>query len=171
MMRFPALEETMAVQYPSGRDASGTLPRVPMTPEVFRRLQAEVERLAEARTAAQFAAREDGISGEASAPTVLAAGELHLLERRLETLQRVLVEAHVVAPDGMAIVGTRVLLCDADGSLESYELVAPGEADARSGKVSPESPLGSAVLARREGETTQVAAPDGARWVTVVRVD
>ena len=144
---------------------------LPMTREVFRRLERSVEWLAADLLAVQAAAHRDGLTGEAEAPTVLAVGELHLLSQRLETLERVLLEARVVTPDGTAIVGSRVLTRDADGALESYELVAPGEADPRSGSISPESPLGRALLGRRAGETVEVAAPGGARSVTLVRVD
>ena len=52
----------------------------------------------------------------------------------------------------------------------SYTIVFPGDGDPSRGWVSADSPLGSAVLGARAGESVHVAAPVG-RWrVTVVAV-
>src|SRR5687768_16744269 len=78
---------------------------VPMTREAFSRLEAETERLVTALGESQATAWQDGISGEADAPTFVANGELHLIERRLEKLRSVIASARVVQPDGRALVG------------------------------------------------------------------
>ena len=72
--------------------------------------------------------------------------------------------------DGVVIMGSRVVVRDADDSTDSYTLVAPGEADPRAGRISFESPLGRALLGGRAGETAAVAAPAGVRAVTIVEV-
>ena len=118
---------------------------IPMTVDVLRRLQAEAERLTGHLPRLQAVAQEDGVSGDREAPTVLAAGDLHLAARRLETLRRVIAEGYLVEPDGRAIVGSRVTVRHADGEQESYELVAPGETEVRLGRISPDSPLGAAM--------------------------
>src|SRR4051794_1886327 len=81
---------------------------MPMTRDVLRRLESDVERLVDELPALQMQAREHGVSGDAKSPTVLAAGDLHLASRRLETLRRVIAEAHVVEPDGRIVIGSRV---------------------------------------------------------------
>ena len=110
-----------------------------MTRDVLRRLEADVERLSEQLPRLQALAQTEGVSGDPESPTVLAAGNLHLASRRLETLRRVIADSHIVDPDGRVVLGSRVTVQYADGESETYELVAPGEADARVGRISPES--------------------------------
>src|SRR5690242_15630264 len=141
---------------------------IPMTRDVFSRLAAEADRLVERLPRLQTEARQHGVSGDPGAPTVLAAGDLHLASRRLEMLRRVLEAAEVVEPDGRVLIGSRVTVRHADDEIETYELVAPGEADARQGRISPDSPLGSALLGRREHDVTFVEAPAGRMQLTIM---
>jgi transcription elongation factor GreA len=143
---------------------------MPMTQEVFSRLEAEAERLVDQLPQLQAQARQHGVSGDPRSPTVLAAGDLHLASRRLEILRRVLEDAEVVEPDGTVLIGSRVTVRHADGEIETYELVAPGEADARQGRISPDSPLGSALLGRSEGDVTYMEAPAGRVELTITAV-
>jgi transcription elongation factor GreA len=161
----------MAMRKPVEPDVSATVRGLPMTREVFDRLQAEVERLADRIPAVAAPILVDGMSEDVVIGTVPDAWEHHLEAQRLNTLRRVLAEARVVTPDGQVVVGSRALVRDDDGSVDAYTLVAPGEADPRAGSISPDSPLGGALLGRREGETIEVSAPAGTRWVTVEQVD
>ena len=68
-------------------------------------------------------------------------------------------------------MGSRITVSDADGSLDTYVLMAPGEADPRAGHISPESPLGAALLERRAGDLVEVATPAGTRRIAVVSVE
>jgi transcription elongation GreA/GreB family factor len=115
-------------------------------------------------------AQEHGVSGDPETPTVLAAGELHVASRKLETLRRVMADSHVVEPDGQVVVGSRVSVRHSDGEEEAYEMVAPGEADARAGRISPDSPLGAALLGRRADEVTYMDAPSGRVQLTLTAV-
>jgi hypothetical protein len=65
---------------------------IPMTADVLRRLETEADRLQSQIPRLQVVAQEHGVSGDREAPTVLAAGDLHLAARRLENLRRVLAE-------------------------------------------------------------------------------
>jgi transcription elongation factor GreA len=137
-------------------------PRVmPMTRDVLRRLENDVERLVDELPALQTQARENGVSGDPKSPTVLAAADLHLASRRLEMLRRVIADAHIVEPDGRIVIGSRVTVRHADGESETYELVAPGEADTRLGRITPDSPLGAALLWRRADDVAHMEAPTG----------
>jgi transcription elongation factor GreA len=143
---------------------------IPMTANVLRRLEAEAERLLTHLPRRQAVAQEDGISGDPEAPTVLASGDLHLASRRLESLRRVLADGYVVQPDGRAVVGSRVVVRHTDGEQETYERVATGETEARLGRISPDSPLGSAMLGRRAGDVASMNTPDGSLEFAVVEV-
>jgi transcription elongation factor GreA len=143
---------------------------IPMTADVLQRLEAEADRLQSHMPRLQAIAQERGVSGDREAPTVLAAGDLHVAARRLEKLRRVLAHGYVVQPDGRAIVGSRVTVRHADGEEETYELVAPGESEVRLGRISPDSPLGSAILGRRPGEVANMTTPAGSLELTVLDV-
>jgi transcription elongation GreA/GreB family factor len=165
------MEVSMMARSPSAKRSPIRDNSIPMTSEALVRLQAETERLIVALGDSQATAWEDGISGEADAPTFVANGELHLMERRLEKLRSVIASARVVQPEGKAVVGSTVTVRDGEGILDTYLLVAPGEADPRAGRVSPESPLGGALLGSRPGESVEFAAPDGAVRLDIVRVE
>ena len=144
--------------------------RIPMTADVRRRLEAEADRLIGYLPRLQAVAQEDGVSGDREAPTVLAAGDLHLATRRLESLRRVMAQGYVVEPDGRAIVGSRITVRHADGEQETYELVAPGETEVRLGRISPDSPLGAALLGCRAGDVATMKTPAGLLEFTVVEI-
>ena len=63
-------------------------------------------------------------------------------------------------------VGSRVVVEDEGGERIEVELSALGGA----GTVSPQSPLGSAILGRRVGEHVDVQAPRGAWRATIVAI-
>ncbi len=161
----------MAVRKPVEPESVTTVQGLPMTREVFHRLLDEVERLADSLPVVSTLVLTDDTSEDVYTAAVPIAWEHQRVAQRLDTLRRVLARAQVVTPDGAAVIGSRVRVRDDDGSVDAYLLVAPGEADARNGSISPESPLGKALLGRRAGETAEVAAPSGARWVTVEQVD
>jgi transcription elongation factor GreA len=167
----PQLEVTMNAQSPTGGASAAPVRWIPMTAEAFSHLEAEADRLVAAVGDSQSTAWADGISGDLDAPTFVANGEFDLLVRRLEKLRGAIANAHVVRPDGRAVVGSRITVSDADGSLDTYVLVAPGEADPRAGHISPESPLGAALLERRAGDLVEIAAPAGRRRMAVVSVE
>ena len=153
----------------SGLTASGRW--IPMTPEAFSGLEAEADRLAAAVGDSQSTAWAEGISGDPDAPTFVANGELHVQVQRLEKLRSAIASAHVVRPDGRVVVGSRITVSDADRLEEVFVLVAPGQADARTRRISSDSPLGAALLGRRAGDADDVTASAGTHRVTVVRVE
>jgi transcription elongation GreA/GreB family factor len=144
---------------------------IPMTPQAFRLLEAEIDHLVAAVGDSQATAWADGISGDPDAPTFVANGELHVQTQRLEKLRSAIANAHVVQSDGRGIVGSHVTVSDADGFQESYLLVAPGQADARAGRISTDSPLGAALLGRRAGDPVEIATAAGTHQLVVLRVE
>ena len=99
------------------------------------------------------------------------SGELHVLTQRRDALRSALGAAVVADDDGTVVVGSRVTVRDAEGDADSYVLVPPGTGDPRAGRISPDSPLGAALLGRRAGEEVDVQAPAGAWRATIVAVD
>jgi transcription elongation factor GreA len=97
-----------------------------------------------------------------------AKNEQGLLERRISILRSRLQHAEVIdeakaAASGVVTVGATVDLERDDGELLTVEISSVGG-------VSPESPVGRAVLGKAEGEEIEVEAPRGAWRARVVSI-
>ncbi|HZP25979.1 MAG TPA: transcription elongation factor GreA [Dehalococcoidia bacterium] len=90
-------------------------------------------------------------------------GHLEARIRNLESrLKRaVVVDRAPVARNRVNIGSTVVLRNLANGSSVRYTIVSPSEANLASGKLSSASPVGKALMERREGEELNVSAPAG----------
>ncbi len=74
-------------------------------------------------------------------------------------------------PRDRVAFGSTVHLTDQEtGEDKVYRLVASEEVDAERGWISPGSPVGQALLGRREGDTVVIRTPNGSRRCEVVRV-
>jgi transcription elongation factor GreA len=93
-----------------------------------------------------------------------AKNEQGLLEARIRTLRARLEGAQIVPDAGVNEVGIgSIVEVDGNGQTMSVEVSAVGGA----GTVSPTSPLGSALLGHKVGETVEVQAPRGAWQATI----
>ena len=97
-----------------------------------------------------------------------AKNEQGLLERRITILRSRLQNAEVIdeeaaAASGVATVGALVELRREDGETMTVELSSVGG-------VSPDSPVGRAVIGRSEGDEVEVEAPRGTWKATIVSI-
>jgi transcription elongation factor GreA len=150
----------------------------PMTRDGYERLRAELDELVTIRRP-QVAdelrtAREEG--AEASENSVMAAvlADRAGIERRIEELEAALAFARIAEPPPAGVAGigrhVRIRVAPADHVL-GYVLVGAVEADAATGRISIESPIGEALMGRRAGETVEVQTPGGLRTVEIVAVE
>jgi transcription elongation factor GreA len=97
-----------------------------------------------------------------------AKNEQGLLERRIAILRDRLHHAEIVESGdaGVVSVGSRVVVADETGKRLEVELSALGG----EGTVSPQSPLGSAIIGKRVGEQVDVQAPRGPWRATILAV-
>jgi transcription elongation factor GreA len=97
-----------------------------------------------------------------------AKNEQGLLEARIRTLRSRLDGARIVeqASSDAVGIGSVIDVEDDAGVTMTVEISAVGGA----GTVSPTSPLGTALLGRKVGETVDVQAPRGAWRATVKRI-
>jgi transcription elongation factor GreA len=97
-----------------------------------------------------------------------AKNEQGLLEARIRTLRSRLDGAQIVehAKGDKVGVGSIVDVDDGAGGTMTIEISAVGGP----GTVSPTSPLGSALIGRKPGDTVEVKAPRGAWQATVKRI-
>jgi transcription elongation factor GreA len=94
------------------------------------------------------------------------------VEGRIAELRAALRDAVIIeegAPDGVARLGARVTVEDAYGTT-TYFIVGPTEVDPASGRISAQSPIGSALIGKRKGDVAKVAAPAGEIELKVVEV-
>lgn len=97
------------------------------------------------------------------------------LEGRIQYLENLLRHAIIIeetddsrsAPSEVQL-GTAVTISPEDEPDETYRIVGAAEADPRNGKISHESPMGAALLNRRQGEVVRVQTPGG-EWVVKIK--
>ena len=94
------------------------------------------------------------------------------VEGRIAEIRAALRDAVIIeegAPDGVARLGARVTVRDAHGEM-TYAIVGPTEVDPAAGRISAQSPIGSALIGARAGDRVTVAAPAGEMTLEVVSV-
>jgi transcription elongation factor GreB len=154
-----------------------TRPPCYITPEGFRRLAAEHDRIwsrerprivAEVEAAAALGDRSE------NAEYIYGKRKLRELDRRLRFLALRMDALTVVEPKphpaGRAFFGAWVTVEGEDGTGRTYRLVGPDELDVAAGLISVEAPLGRALLGKREGDTVLVERPAGPIELEVVEV-
>ncbi len=97
------------------------------------------------------------------------------LEGRILELEFVLRNAVVVnaasVPKNVVAVGVRVTVQEDDLEPEVYFVVGAQEADPRSGKISHESPIGSALMNHFIGDVVEVDTPGGNLKLKILKIE
>ncbi len=110
-------------------------------------------------------AREQGDLSE-NAEYDAAKDEQRDIEARIEELEKILKNAEVVLEDEIDLdkisIGCRVRLLDVEfGEETEYKIVGSAEADSLNGMISNESPVGSALIGKKRGDTVNVETAAG----------
>ena len=85
-------------------------------------------------------------------------------------LRNVIVIDGEISTDSVNVGTTvRVLYLD-DGEEEEFTIVGARESDPMNNKISNESPVGTALLGHKSGETVSVEAPDGAYELKILEI-
>lgn len=90
------------------------------------------------------------------------------LRRRIAELSSI--DLSRIPRDRIAFGSTVHLTDEETGEDKVYRLVASEEVDSARGWISPGSPVGQALLGRREGDSVVIRTPNGSRRCEVVRV-
>lgn len=97
------------------------------------------------------------------------------LEGRIQELEYLLKQAVIIdAKDGgydEVALGARVTIQDEDNPPETYTLVGAKEADPRNGRISNESPFGSALLGGHVGDEATVHTPSGEVHLRILKIE
>jgi transcription elongation factor GreA len=150
-----------------------------LTPEGLEKLKHEIEHLSttKRREVAERIkeAREFGDISENSEYDD-AKNEQAMLESRIMTLEDKLRSASVIdaselSPD-VVRVGSQVQIKDDKGKSLTYTIVGSTEADPGSNRLSNESPVGKALVGRKQGDAVKVTLPSGKqRELTVTKIE
>ena len=132
-----------------------------------RELKVEIpERIRQARELGDL--RESGEYETAKDRQGFVLARIAFLRRRIAELSSI--DLSRIPRDRIAF-GSTVHLTDPDtGEEKVYRLVAAEEVDAERGWISPGSPVGQALLGRREGDTVVIRTPNGSRRCEIVRM-
>lgn len=147
---------------------------IPMTQAGFDTLKAELAELRGRRPSLVeevSAARSQGDLSENFAYHD-ARQHLGMLDGRIQTIEATLRRAQVVVESGSSDVvriGSKVVVKDDFGE-SSYEIVGPTEGNMAKGLMSIASPMGSALVGQKAGDTITFKTPGGERKAVVVSV-
>lgn len=143
--------------------------KVLLTSEGLQKLQDELDNLKNVRrkenTEALKVAKSFGDLSENSEYDE-AKNEQAEIEARIAEIENMLKNVEIIDEDGIGTdvvsAGTKVNVKDLDdGEVAEYLIVGSTEADPMKGKISDESPLGSALLGHKAGDIVVVEAPMG----------
>lgn len=150
----------------------------PITPEGAERLRRELERLWKVerpRVTREVAAAAAHGDRSENAEYIYGKRRLREIDSRIRFLTSRLESVEVVegggARDGRVYFGAWVTVEDAEGGRSRYRLVGSDETDVDAGHISVASPLGRALLGRREDDEVEVARPAGRKIYTIVCVE
>lgn len=146
--------------------------------EGFEKFKAEWEQLKYVERPAMInqvqAAAAEGDRSENAAYTY---GRMRVreIDRRLRELDRILDGAQIIetkpTEDGSIRFGARVKLLDKKTKREKqYSIVGEKEIDPLQGRISLKSPIGTALVGKKQGETVQVQAPRGTITYEILEV-
>ena len=103
-----------------------------------------------------------------------AKNEQAFVEGRIAELENLLSNAVVAdtqgGKKGVVQLGSSVTVESASAGKTEYRLVGSAEAAPLEGKISVESPVGSAILGHKKGQTVEVETPSGVVKVKITRV-
>jgi len=150
-----------------------------LTREGFQKLQDELDFLRTTKREEIAVRLHEAIEGGElldNAELEAAKNEQAFVEGRIKELEILLATARVVDEKVAKVetvqVGSKVIIqVDGRKEKEEYTMVGAAEADPLHGKISNESPIGKALLNKKEGEKVQVETPAGTLVIKVVKLN
>ncbi len=139
-------------------------PQIPVTAEGYQKLLDDRKKFLAARPEAVKNLSESRAMGDLSENGYYKASrqQLSFLDSRIHRVERLIKLAKIITP-------TRVKLTDGTQEFE-YTVVGGFESDPTKKTISPQSPLGRAVVGKKAGDTVEVITPKGIKKYTLVSV-
>jgi transcription elongation factor GreA len=153
-----------------------TVEKLPMLEEGQRMLIQELARLKTERPEVIDAIEEARAHGDLSENAEYHAAKERQgqIEMMISDIEDRLSRAQVIDPKMLSgdkvVFGATVHLVDEDDKPVVYQIVGQTEADAKSGKISYNSPLGRALIGRKVDDEIEVTVPSGDRYYVVSKI-
>lgn len=152
--------------------------QIPMTKQGYETLQEELRRLKTKERPLNIKAIEEARAhGDLSENAEFEAAKERqgFLEARINELEYKIAHANVIDPSKLnkdaVFFGCTVVLENIDtGEEVSYQLVGPDESNVKKGRISVESPLGTAILGKKLGDEVVINAPGGKRSYELMEI-
>jgi transcription elongation factor GreA len=154
-----------------------TVEKMPMLQEGYDTLTADLKRLKAERPLIVDAIEEARAHGDLSenAEYHAAKEQQGQNEATISDIEDKLSRAQIIDPLELSgdkvVFGATVTLLDDDDKPVKYQIVGQTEANAKTGRISYNSPLGRALIGRRVDDEVEVSVPAGDRYYVVSKVE
>ncbi|MCJ7733071.1 MAG: transcription elongation factor GreA [Anaerolineales bacterium] len=149
-----------------------------LTQEGYDKLKTELEYLQSERRQEVADRLREALDGsplgvDADVEVEAAKNDQAFIEGRIQYLKSILAQAEIVEDlpkTDVVQIGTKVTVETPEKEKETYIVVGRAESDPEVGKISYESPFGSALMGRAKGDEVNVPAPGGAFTVKIIKL-
>ncbi|MCT8003531.1 transcription elongation factor GreA [Sphingomonas sanguinis] len=154
-----------------------TVEKMPMLQEGYDKLTQDLRRLKEERPQIVDAIEEARAHGDLSENAEYHAAKERQgqIEASIADIEDKLSRAQIIDPKDLSgdkiVFGATVTLLDEDDKPVKYQIVGQTEADAKTGRISYNSPLGRALIGRKLDEEVEVTVPSGDRYYVVNKIE
>ncbi|MGT2512993.1 transcription elongation factor GreA [Sphingomonas panni] len=154
-----------------------TVEKMPMLQEGYDRLTAHLKQLKVERPQIIDAIEEARAHGDLSENAEYHAAKERQgqIEASIADIEDKLSRAQVIDPKDLSgdkvVFGATVTLLDEDDKEITYQIVGQTEADAKSGRISYNSPMGRALIGRKVEDDVEVTVPSGDRYYQIAKIE
>ena len=154
-----------------------TVEKLPMLEEGHRMLSDELTRLRAERPQVIDAIEEARAHGDLSENAEYHAAKERQgqIDMMISDIEDRLSRAQIIDPKTLSgdkvVFGATVHLLDEEEKPIKYQIVGQTEADAKSGRISYNSPLGRALIGRKVDDEVEVTVPSGDRYYVVAKIE
>ncbi len=154
-----------------------TVEKMPMLLEGHKMLTEHLSRLKAERPQIIDAIEEARAHGDLSENAEYHAAKERQgqVEAAISDLEDKLSRAMIIDPSTLSgdkiVFGATVTLLDENDKPIKYQIVGQPEADAKTGKISYNSPLGRALIGRKVDDEVEVTVPSGDRYYLVSKIE
>ena len=151
--------------------------KVPMLAEGYEKLTADLKILRDERPKIVEAIEEARAHGDLSENAEYHAAKERQgqVEAQIAEIEDRVSRAQIIDPTTMSgdkiVFGTTVTLLDDADKPVKYQIVGQTEADANSGRISYNSPLGKALITKQVGDEIEVTVPSGDKFYLVEKIE
>ncbi|GAB5347659.1 Transcription elongation factor GreA [Alteriqipengyuania sp. 357] len=148
-----------------------------MLAEGYERLTADLKALRAERPKIVDAIEEARAHGDLSENAEYHAAKERQgqVEAQIAEIEDRVTRAQIIDPTTLSgdkvVFGATVTLLDEDDKPVKYQIVGQTEADAKSGRISYNSPLGRALIGKKVGEEIEVTVPSGDKFYLLDKIE